>query len=166
MKKCRAVIARSFLTALVLFGCLSGCITYPNPAHAPRDRAFIRYWPATDRTRLRVAIKDNIDLKGVITTAGSKYLLTHGQPATEDAACLAGVRAQNVQIVGKTTLTEFAISPSGLNDYFGTPRNPFSHWPRLLIPGGSSSGSAVAVARGDADVGLGTDTAGSVRVPA
>ncbi|MBV8585018.1 MAG: amidase [Verrucomicrobia bacterium] len=166
MKKRRAVIARSVLTALVLFGCLSGCITYPNPAHAPRDRAFIRYWPATDRTRLRVAIKDNIDLKGVITTAGSRYLLTHGQPATEDAACLAGVRAQNVQIVGKTNLTEFAISPSGLNDYFGTPRSPFSHWPRLLIPGGSSSGSAVAVARGDADVGLGTDTAGSVRVPA
>jgi len=166
MKKCRAVIARSVLTALVLFGCLSGCITYSNPAHAPRDRAFIRYWPATDRTRLRVAIKDNIDLKGVITTAGSKYLLAHGQPAAQDAACLAGVRAQNVQIVGKTNLTEFAISPSGLNDYFGTPRSPFSHWPRLLIPGGSSSGSAVSVARGDADVALGTDTAGSVRVPA
>jgi amidase len=166
MKKRRAVIARSVLTALVLFGWLSGCMTYPRPAHAPRDRAFIDYWPATDRTRLRVAIKDNIDLKGVITTAGSKYLLRHGQPAAQDAACLAGVRAQNVQIVGKTNLTEFAISPSGLNDYFGTPRSPFSHWPRLLIPGGSSSGSAVAVARGDADVGIGTDTAGSVRVPA
>jgi Asp-tRNA(Asn)/Glu-tRNA(Gln) amidotransferase A subunit family amidase len=166
MNKCRAAIARSAVAALVLVGWVSGCSIAKNPAYAPHDRAFIDYWPATDRTRLRVAIKDNIDLKGVITTAGSKYLFTHGQPAAQDAACLAGIRAQNVQIVGKTNLSEFAISPSGLNDYFETPRSPFSRWPRLLIPGGSSSGSAVAVARGDADVAIGTDSDGSVRVPA
>jgi Asp-tRNA(Asn)/Glu-tRNA(Gln) amidotransferase A subunit family amidase len=166
MNKRRAVVARSALAVLVSVGWLSGCSIPRNPAHSPRDFAFIDYWPPTDRTRLRVAIKDNIDLKGVITTAGSKYLLKHGKPAAQDAACLAGVRAQNVQIVGKTNLSEFAISPSGLNDYFGTPRNPFSHWPRMLIPGGSSSGSAVAIARGETDVALGTDSAGSVRVPA
>jgi len=60
-------------------------------------------------------------------------------------------------------MTEFAVAPSGMNEYFGTPRNPLR---RILIPGGSSSGSAVAVANGEADVAFGTDTAGSIRVPA
>ena len=73
-------------------------------------------------------------------------------------------RAQrNLQIVGKTNMTEFAISPSGMNEYFGTPVNPLK---RNLIPGGSSSGNAVALASGMADVAFGTDTAGSIRVPA
>ena len=60
-------------------------------------------------------------------------------------------------------MTEFAVSPSGLNEYFGTPVNPVK---RSLIPGGSSSGNAVALASGMADVAIGTDTAGSIRVPA
>jgi amidase len=70
-----------------------------------------------------------------------------------------------VRIVGKTNLSEFAVAPSGLNDFFGTPKNPLSKR-RKLIPGGSSSGSAVAIANGTADVAFGTDTAGSIRVPA
>ena len=70
-----------------------------------------------------------------------------------------------MEIVGKTNLTEFAFGGSGINEYFGTPRNHFNGR-RRLIPGGSSSGSAVAVANGMADVAFGTDTAGSVRVPA
>jgi Asp-tRNA(Asn)/Glu-tRNA(Gln) amidotransferase A subunit family amidase len=70
-----------------------------------------------------------------------------------------------VQIVGKTNLSEFAVAPSGINDFFGTPRSPLSKRSKI-IPGGSSSGSAVAVASGMADVAFGTDTAGSVRVPA
>jgi amidase len=70
-----------------------------------------------------------------------------------------------VQIVGKTNLSELAVGVSGINQYFGTPRNPVS-WRRNLIPGGSSSGSAVAVADDLADVAFGTDTAGSIRVPA
>ena len=78
-------------------------------------------------------------------------------------ACLAIARRRNVQIVGKTNMTEFAVSPSGLNEYFGTAVNPL--W-RRLIPGGSSSGNAVALASGMADVAFGTDTAGSIRVPA
>jgi len=104
-------------------------------------------------------------VKGVVTTAGSEYLQKHASPATKDASCLAHLRQRPVHIVGKTNLSEFAVSPSGTNDYFGTPINPFNKlW--KLIPGGSSSGSAVAVADGQADIAFGTDTAGSIRVPA
>jgi Asp-tRNA(Asn)/Glu-tRNA(Gln) amidotransferase A subunit family amidase len=102
-------------------------------------------------------------MKGVVTTAGSNFFLLTHQPAKRDAACLAIARARNVDIVGKTNMTEFAVAPSGMNEYFGTPRNPLRH---SRIPGGSSSGSAVAVATGKADVAFGTDSAGSIRVPA
>ena len=102
-------------------------------------------------------------MKGVVTTAGSEiFSITH-KPAEKDAPCLAIARQRNVQIVGKTNLSEFAVSPSGMNEYFGTAVNPLK---RNLIPGGSSSGNAVALASGMADVAFGTDTAGSVRVPA
>ncbi|MEO6754766.1 MAG: amidase [Chthoniobacteraceae bacterium] len=140
----------------------------PRSSSHPADRnAFITSWPpAEGRGQLKLAIKDNIDMRGVITTAGSKYLAENSRPATRDAACLAIARQRNVQIVGKTNLTEFAVAPSGLNSYFGTPKNPFDTRWRKYIPGGSSSGSAVALAAGLADVAFGTDTAGSVRVPA
>ena len=114
---------------------------------------------------MRLAVKDLIDVKGVVTTAGSQYLAKNRAPASLDAACLTNARKRNVEIVGKTNLTEFALGGSGINEYFGTPRNRFNG-KRRLIPGGSSSGSAVAVANGMADVAFGTDTAGSVRVPA
>jgi amidase len=105
-------------------------------------------------------------MQGVVTTAGSRFLLRHAPPAKKDAACLAIARRRKVPIVGKTNLSEFTVAPSGFNEYFGTPENPLSRgWPRR-IPGGSSSGSAVAVATGKADVAFGTDTAGSIRVPA
>jgi amidase len=107
-----------------------------------------------ERGRLRLAVKDNIDVAGVVTTAGSHYLATHNPPAEKDAPCLEIARERNAQIVAKTNLSEFAISPSGINDYYGTPRNPFCFW-RRRIPGGSSSGSAVAVAGGIADVAFG-----------
>ena len=102
-------------------------------------------------------------MKGVITTAGSEIFSVTHKPAEKDAACLAIARQRNVQIVGKTNMSEFAVSPSGMNEYFGTAVNPLK---RHLIPGGSSSGNAVALASGMADVAFGTDTAGSVRVPA
>jgi amidase len=128
------------------------------------NRAFIDYWPAdANSNRLRLAVKDNIDMKGVITTAGSQFFQQTHKPAQADAPCLAIARQRNVQIVGKTNLTEFAVSPSGINEYFGTPENPLRH---NLIPGGSSSGNAVAIANGMADVAFGTDSAGSIRVPA
>ena len=114
---------------------------------------------------MRLAVKDNIDVKGVVTSAGSEYVIEHNPPAARDATCLAIARTRNVRIIGKTNLSEFAVAPSGLNDYFRTPENPLSKRCKL-IPGGSSSGSAVAVAKGSADVAFGTDTAGSVRVPA
>lgn len=168
MKKRRYIIPRLALVGLSLASFLGGCSILPiHPASASPDRAFIVYWPPGEKSgRLRLAVKDNIDVKGVVTTAGSQYVADTSPPAARDADCLAISRQRNVQIVGKTNLSEFAVSPSGLNDYFGTPRNPFSKWSRRIIPGGSSSGSAVAVARGEADVAFGTDTAGSIRVPA
>jgi amidase len=149
------------LASLVL---CSGCSLVPRPSRLSGNRAFIDYWaPDPNSKQLRLAVKDNIDMKGVVTTAGSEiFSITH-QPAEKDAACLAIARRRKVQIVGKTNLTEFAIAPSGLNEYLGTAVNPLK---RRLIPGGSSSGNAVALASGMADVAFGTDTAGSIRVPA
>jgi amidase len=139
-------------------------LVLPRPNKLSGNRAFIDYWPPDPNSNgLRLAVKDNIDMKGVVTTAGSEiFSITH-KPAKKDAPCLAIARQRNVQIVGKTNLTEFAISPSGINEYFGTAVNPLK---RNLIPGGSSSGNAVALASGMADVAFGTDTAGSIRVPA
>ncbi len=111
----------------------------------------------------RVAVKDIIDVRGVPTTAGCRAVEKSAAPAPLDAACLAGLRAADARIVGKTNLHELALLPIGTNPWFGTPVNPLDP---AIIPGGSSSGSAVAVATGEADVALGTDTGGSIRVPA
>ena len=166
MKKGCGISARSMLIGPLLITCLSDCaILRRQPASYSYDHAFIRYWPPPKGNGLRLAVKDLIDIKGVVTTAGSEYVAETSQPATSDAACLMISRARSVQIVGKTNLSEFAVAPSGINDFFGTPRSPLSKKSNL-IPGGSSCGSAVAVANGLADVAFGTDTAGSVRVPA
>jgi amidase len=109
-----------------------------------------------------VAVKDLIDVEGVPTTAGSRAVERLAGPAERDAACLAGIRSTGARIVGKTNLHELAMLPLGTNPWFGTPVNPLD---ASLIPGGSSSGSATAVANGDADVALGSDTGGSIRVP-
>src|SRR6266576_2536510 len=149
------------LASLVL---CSGCSFLPRPNKLSGNRAFIAYWPPDPNSKgLRLAVKDNIDVKGVVTTAGSEIFSVTHKPAKKDAACLAIARRRKVQIVGKTNMTEFAISPSGMNEYFGTPVNQLK---RNLIPGGSSSGNAVALASGMADMAFGTDTAGSNRVPA
>jgi amidase len=111
----------------------------------------------------RVAVKDIIDMAGVVTTAGSRALERTADPASVDAACLAGARAAGARIVGKTNLHELAMLPLGTNPWFGTPVNPLDP---TLIPGGSSSGAAVAVATDEADVAYGSDTGGSVRIPA
>jgi Asp-tRNA(Asn)/Glu-tRNA(Gln) amidotransferase A subunit family amidase len=152
---------------LVLIILFSGCVTpFNHEASVTRNDAFIDYWPGPKGSNdLRLAVKDLIDLKGVVTTAGSEYFEKHGQPAARDAACMAIARERGVLIVGKTNLDEFAVGVTGMNEYFGIPRNRLSRR-RDLIPGGSSSGSAVAVQSGMADVAFGTDTAGSIRVPA
>jgi amidase len=167
MKTRRYFAAQWILTALFLTCFLNGCSILENHSRTgSRDRVYIHYWPAaSDDNRLRLAVKDNIDLKGVVTSVGSEYVAKHNLPAASDAACLAIARQRDVRIVGKTNLSEFTAAPSGMNDYFGTPRSPLTRR-RRLIPGGSSSGSAVAVAQGSADVAFGSDTAGSVRVPA
>jgi amidase len=134
------------LVSLLLIACLGGCATGSKPlASGSPNNVFIAYWPPKETKDLRLAVKDNIDMQGVVTTVGSKYLAKTSQPAASDAECLAIARKRRVQIVGKTNLSEFAVAPSGLNDYFGTPKNPLSQKGEL-IPGGSSSGSAVAVA--------------------
>lgn len=109
-----------------------------------------------------VAVKDLIDVAGTPTTAASRALGA-AAPAGSDAACVASVRAGGGRIVGKVNLHELAFGGSGINPYTGTPTNPLDP---SRIPGGSSSGSAVAVATGEADLALGTDTAGSIRTPA
>ncbi len=155
------------LLALAPLLLLTGCSTLAHlNARRPGSRAFITPLRCEQEgTRVRLAVKDNIDLQGVVTTAGSQHFARTRRAAEKDAPCLAIARERNVQIVGKTNLSEFAVAPSGLNEYYGTPRNPYCFWKRR-IPGGSSSGSAVAVAGGMADIAFGTDTAGSIRVPA
>ncbi len=154
------------LLLVSLLATLAGCATPSQSTTATQDRSFIVYWPpAANDQRLRFAVKDLIDVKGVVTTAGSEFLAKNSAPAKRDAQCLAIARQRNVQFVGKTNTTELAVLASGINEYFGTPKNPLVRR-RRLIPGGSSSGSAVAVASGKADVALGTDTAGSIRIPA
>ncbi|MFP5256533.1 MAG: amidase [Acidimicrobiia bacterium] len=110
----------------------------------------------------RVAVKDLIDVAGTPTTAGCPVLAERARPAASDAACLAGLRAAGAAIVGKANLHELACGGTGVNPHYGTPVNPLDP---TRIPGGSSSGSAVAVATGEVDVALGTDTAGSIRTP-
>ena len=166
MKKIGFSICKSFLLGLASVALLSGCSLLPSfHARLPGNRAFIVYWPPTETNQLKLAVKDNIDVKGVVTTAGSELLAKTRAPAEKDALCLAIARQRNVLIVGKANMSEFAVAPSGFNEYFGTPASPLNIW-RKLLPGGSSCGSAVAVASGMADVAFGTDTAGSIRAPA
>jgi amidase len=118
---------------------------------------------ASDGQGPRLAVKDCIDVAGLPTTAGCPVVAEMAEPAEIDAAVVASAREGGARIVGKTGLTELCWSANGVNHWSGTPLNPLD--PRRL-PGGSSSGSAVAVATGEADVALGTDTGGSVRIPA
>src|ERR1700734_3864382 len=115
---------------------------------------------------LRVAVKDLIDVAGLPTTAGSRAVAEQARPPPADAPRPARVGAATARgqarLVGKTNLHELAYGISGINRAFGTPVNPLDP---LRVPGGSSSGSAVAVASGEADVSYGSDTGGSIRIP-
>lgn len=109
-----------------------------------------------------VVWKDLFDVAGTVTTAGSATRID-AAPETRDSTMVRRAHAVGLVTVGKTNLSELAFSGLGVNQHFGTPINPAGS---LLVPGGSSSGSAVAVALGIAPLGIGTDTSGSVRVPA
>ena len=119
--------------------------------------------PDPAATGLRVAVKDAIDVVGVPTTVGCAAIADVAGPATADADCVATARAAGARLVGKANLHELCFGTHGGNPWYGHPVNPVA--PDRLV-GGSSSGSAVAVATDEADVGYGTDTGGSVRLPA
>jgi|SRR5271165_827793 len=108
-----------------------------------------------------IALKDLIDVAGVLTTAGSNQYRNH-RVATEDAAIVTQLQRAGAVVLGKTNLHEFAFGGSGIVSAFGPARNP---WERARITGGSSSGSAAAVAAGMCVAAIGTDTAGSLRCP-
>lgn len=109
-----------------------------------------------------VSIKDLFDVAGEPTTAGS-IVCRDDKPAARDAPVVARLRRAGAILIGKTNMTEFAFSGIGMNPHYGTPGNPAD---RARIPGGSSSGAAVSVADGMAEIAIGSDTGGSVRIPA
>src|SRR5260221_1103037 len=109
-----------------------------------------------------ISIKDLFDVAGEPTTAGSTAV-RDAPPARHDAPIVTRLRQAGAVIIGKTNMTEFAYSAVGINPHFGTPGNPHD---RACIPGGSSSGAAVSVADGFAAAAIGSDTGGSVRIPA
>src|SRR5712692_7986483 len=111
-----------------------------------------------------IAVKDLFDVAGDVTTAGS-VALRQAPAATRDAPTIARMRAAGFVPIGRTNMTEFAFSGLGINPHYGTPRNPYDR-KTGRIPGGSSSGSAVAVTDGMAMAALGSDTGGSCRIPA
>lgn len=111
-----------------------------------------------------VSIKDLFDIRGQVTTAGSRAL-DDTPPAEQDAPAVARLRRAGFIVIGRTNMTEFAYSGLGLNPHYDTPKG---RWRRDIghVPGGSSSGAAVSVADGMAFGALGTDTGGSCRIPA
>ncbi|MCK5800712.1 MAG: amidase [Deltaproteobacteria bacterium] len=109
-----------------------------------------------------ISIKDNIDVAGLVSGCGHAPR-SHGAAAADDAPAVARLRRAGAVILGKTHMHEYALGITGRNDALGTPQNP--HDPTRL-PGGSSSGSAVSVASGLAVASVGSDTGGSIRVPA
>lgn len=126
------------------------------------ERAFQRGADVGPLQGIPLALKDLIDTEGEVTAAGSRVKL-QDPPAASDAPIAARLDAQGAVFLGKTTMTELAFSGLGLNPHFGTPPNIFDS---RLVPGGSSSGSAAAVAHHLACAAIGSDTGGSVRIPA
>ena len=141
---------------------------YPDPALASARHADAMHsagvMPLSPLAGLPVSIKDLIDVAGEPTLAGS-VVLKNAAPAQTDAPVLQRLRRAGAAIIGKTNMTEFAFSGLGLNPHYGTPRNP-ADLNVARIPGGSSSGAAVSVANGSCVAAIGSDTGGSIRIPA
>ena len=113
---------------------------------------------------ITVSTKDLFDIAGQTTAAGST-VLANAPAASTDSAAVARLRAAGAVLTGRTNMVEFAFSGVGINPHYGTPVNPADSSVER-IPGGSSSGAAVSVATGAALIGLGSDTGGSIRIPA
>ncbi|GJD51895.1 2-amino-5-chloromuconic acid deaminase [Methylobacterium crusticola] len=138
---------------------------YPEAARAAADAADARRRAGISLGPLdgaMVSIKDLFDVAGEPTTAGSALRRT-AAPAAGDAPVVARLRRAGAVILGKTNMSEFAFSGLGLNPHWGNPGNAADP---SLVPGGSSSGAGVSAALGTSDVAIGTDTGGSVRIPA
>ena len=120
--------------------------------------------PAPPLMGLPISVKDLFDLEDQVTTAGS-VVLSRAEPAAADAPAMRRLRQAGTLFIGRTNMTEFAYSGVGLNPHYGTPAGPYDRETRR-IPGGSSSGAGVSVADGMALAAVGTDTGGSVRIPA
>jgi aspartyl-tRNA(Asn)/glutamyl-tRNA(Gln) amidotransferase subunit A len=121
-------------------------------------------FPRSALEGLPISIKDLFDVAGDVTMAGSAAL-DDAPPAKADAPVIKRLIAAGAVLIGRTNMTEFAFSGLGLNPHYGTPLNPFDRAAKR-IPGGSSSGAAVSVSDGMAAAAIGTDTGGSVRIPA
>ena len=143
------------------------CLTiYADAARAAADAADARAKagkPIGPLDGAIVSIKDLYDVAGEVTRAGSRVLADEGLVAAADAPVVKRLREAGAVIVAKTNMSEFAFSGVGANPHFGTPGNPFD---RTRVPGGSTSGGAVAVADGMCEIAIGTDTGGSTRIPA
>lgn len=142
----------------------------PHGAQQAADaaaRRLQRGQPASAIDGRVVSVKDLFDIAGQTTTAGSTALCDQ-PPATADAPAVARLRQAGAVLIGRTQMTEFAFSGVGLNPHHGTPANPVMAAldPVPRIPGGSTSGGAVSVATGAAWAALGSDTGGSIRIPA
>jgi aspartyl-tRNA(Asn)/glutamyl-tRNA(Gln) amidotransferase subunit A len=127
-----------------------------------QDRLRRAGYVASPLAGLPVSIKDLFDVAGEVSLAASKAL-DDAPPAERDAPVVARLRRAGAVLIGRTNMTEFAFSGVGINPHYGTPGNPFD---RRLVPGGSASGAAVSVGDGQAVVAIGSDTGGSVRIPA
>lgn len=135
---------------------------HARAAAEAQDKLRAAGYVASPLAGLPVSIKDLFDVAGERTLAGSKAL-DDAPPAKADAPIVARLKAAGAVLMGRTNMTEFAFSGVGINPHYGTPGNP---WDRKRIPGGSSSGAPISVADGMAAVAIGTDTGGSVRIPA
>ena len=120
--------------------------------------------PLPPLSGIPISVKDLFDVAGSTTTAGS-LVLKRNPPASHDAPVVARLRAAGAVIVGSTNMTEFAMGGLGINPHYGTPLNPYDR-ATGRIPGGSSSGGAVSVADAMVGAAIGSDTAGSVQMPA
>lgn len=162
---------------------LKQCLQRIDDPRGEGSRAFLKVYRASARARAQesdrgrlaghapgllegipVSVKDLFDEAGEITRAGS-IVLTGATPATRDAAAVAALRQAGAVIVGRTNMTEFAYSGLGINPHYGTPLAPYDR-ASGRVPGGSTAGGAVAVADGMCLAALGSDTGGSVRIPA